>query len=147
MDIKIRETELKDFRRLEEILLQNDMLSCPEVDGKERMDEIRARMSRYFLVAEVDGYIVGMIRGCYDGSRALIHQMAVDKSYQKQGIGKKMLHEIALRFKSAGAPSVSVTSTEQSKSYYNQLNFSDLPITLMVAFNIDEVIENTNGAC
>jgi len=143
MPIKVREAMPADFERLEKILSQNEMLNYPEIDGKEAMQRVYERMDRYFLVAEIDGRVVGVIRGCYDGSRALIHQMAVDKKYQEQGVGKRMMYEIASRFKSDGAPSISVTATENSKSYYDSLNFSDLPITLMVALDINYVIEKT----
>lgn len=143
MEVKIREAVFEDFVRLEEILLQNDMLTSPEIDGKEAMQRISERMGRYFLVAEVDDYAIGMIRGCYDGSRAIIHQMVVDKKYHKRSVGKRMLYELASRFKDDGAPSISVTATKKSRKYYKSLSFSDLPITLMVSFNINKVIKKT----
>lgn len=146
MEVKIREAVFEDFGRLEEILLQNDMLTSPEIDGKEAMQRVSERMGRYFLVAEVEGYAVGMIRGCYDGSRAIIHQMAVDKTYQKRDVGKRMLYELASRFKGDGAPSISVTATKKSRKYYKNLSFSDLPITLMVSFDINKVIKKTKSS-
>lgn len=145
MPIKVRKAEPKDFERLEEILSQNNMLTSPGIDGKEAMQRVYERMDKYFLVSEIDGYVVGMVRGCYDGSRAMIHQMAVDKKCQKQGIGKKMLYEIASRFKSEGALSISITATKESKQYYKNLSFTDLPITLMVAFDINDVIKKTKS--
>lgn len=143
MDIKVRKAKPKDFERLEGILSQNNMLTCPEIDGRTAMREVRRRVGRYFLIAEVDREVVGLIRGCYNGSRALIHQMAVDKKYQRQGVGKMLMHELAIRFRIDGAPTVSVTSGESSKNYYRGLSFSYLPITLMVASDINEVIERT----
>ena len=141
--IKIREAKPTDFPRLEEILIENNMLTSPEIDGKDAMLEIYKRMGKYFLVAEIDNCVVGLIRGCFDGSRALIHQMAVDKKHQRRGIGKQLIFGIASRLKSDGAKSISVTTTKNSKEYYTKLNFSDLPITLMVCFDIDNVIKNT----
>lgn len=144
MNIKIREAIPTDFERLEKILSQNEMLSHPEIDGKEAMQRIYEKMGKYFLVALEEDYIVGLIRGVYDGSRAIIHQIAVDKKYQKKGLGKKMIQKLAMRFKSEGASSISVTVTENSKNYYKNLYFSDLSISLMVASDIDKVIEKTN---
>ena len=143
MGIKIREAKPMDFDRLEDILVQNNMLTSPEIDGKDAMKEIYKRMGKYFLVAEIEDHLVGMIRGCYDGSRALIHQMVVGKNHQKQGIGKQMMYAIALRFRSDGAKSISVTATEKSKNYYKKLSFSGLPITLMVCFDIEDAIKKT----
>lgn len=143
MPIRIREAKSDDFIPLEAILAQHGMLASPAVDGKAAMRSIQAKMGRYFLVAEREGEIVGMIRGCYDGSRALVHQMAVAKGAQRQGVGKRLLHELAVRFRTDGAPSLSVTATADSKRYYAQLGFSDLPITLMVAFDIGTVVKKT----
>ena len=141
--INIREAETEDFNKLEEILIQNNMLSSPEIDGIKAMVRIKKLSGRYFLVAEFDSLVIGFIRGCYDGSRALLHQMAVDKKYQKRGIGKLMIYELASRFKSDGAKSIAVTSTEKSKTYYSSLGFSDMPITLMVCFDIGDAIKTT----
>ena len=143
MPIRIREAKPHDFALLEAILAQHGMLTSPGVDGKAAMRRIRAQMGRYFLVAERGGEIVGMIRGCYDGSRALVHQMAVAQGAQRQGVGKRLLHELAVRFQTDGAPSLSVTATADSKQYYAGLGFSDVPITLMVAFDIDSVVKKT----
>ncbi len=142
MNIEIREALPKDFERLKDILLQNDMLACPEIDGKEAMKRIREKMGRYFLIAEKDNNVVGLIRGCYDGSRAIIHQLAVDKEYQRQGIGKKLIHELSLRLKKDGAPSVAVTVGE-AENYYKPLGFSDPETKLLVAFDINKVIDKT----
>jgi N-acetylglutamate synthase-like GNAT family acetyltransferase len=144
MKVDIREAKPKDFKRLEELLSQNSMLNSPEVDGCKAMKKVYEKMGKYFLIAEIDNYVVGMIRGCYDGSRAVIHQIAVDKKYQTRSIGKKMVYALALRFKSDGAPSISVTATKKTKKYYKELGFSYLPITLMVAFDINKVIKKSH---
>ena len=62
------------------------------------MYRIHEIAGRYFFIAEVEGIIVGMIRGCYDGSRVLIHQMAVDKNYQRNGIGKRIIQIISVYY-------------------------------------------------
>ena len=129
---EIREAKSFDFERLEEILVQNNMLDFPEVDGKEAMSRVCSLMGKYFLVAESENYVVGMIRGCYDGSRALIHQMVVDEEYQCKGIGKQMIGEIGLRFKEDGAKSVAVTSGSGAVGYYGGLGFEDVGVRLMV---------------
>ncbi len=137
MNIIIREASPKDFTKIEKILLSNKMLKCPDIDGKKAMQRVYERMGKYFLVAEEgSNNVVGMIRGCYDGSRALIHQMAVDPKYQKKGIGKKLLGSIALRFMRDGAPSVSVTATKHSKEYYKKMGFEDYEVTLLVLSDI-----------
>jgi len=132
MVVRIREARFFDFDRLEEILIQNNMLGSPEIDGKEAMGRVCDRMGKYFVVAESDGLVVGMIRGCYDGSRALIHQMVVDEEYRCEGIGKEMVKEIVLRFKEDGVKSVAVTAGSGAVEYYRKLGFEDVGVSLMV---------------
>ncbi len=141
--VLIREAEEKDFDKLEKILLENDMLNSPEIDGKEAMKRVKELMGKYFLVAELGEEVVGLIRGCYDGSRALIHQMAVTRKQQRRGVGKAMLYELCSRFKQDKAPSVSVTSEQNSRDYYTKLGFFNLAISLMVAFDITKVMNKT----
>ena len=136
----VRKAEPSDFSRLVDILSQNEMFNFPEVDGPEAMLRVCKNMGNYFLVAESKGVVVGMIRGCYDGSRALIHQMVVDKNYQRQGIGTELLSELSSFFKSAGAVSVAVTVTENSKSYYKKMGFHEVPVKLMIQQNIDSLL-------
>lgn len=135
----IREASEEDFEEIEKILDENSML-VPEIDGKHAMKKIKKNMGKYFLVAEDGGEVLGFIRAVYDGSRALIHQMAVRKPYQKRGIGKNLILELCKKLKEDGAPTVSVTVTENSSSYYENLSFKKLPITLMLAEDIDKVI-------
>ncbi len=141
MKLIIRRAIPIDFPILEHILKENNMLSSPETDGIKAMQRVYDFMPRYFLVAEQGSEIVGMIRGCYDGSRAIIHEVAVAPQYQKQGIGKKLVQSLASRFKQDGAQTIGATSTEGAKTYYEKLSFTSLPVTLMVGFDIDKVIE------
>jgi hypothetical protein len=53
-----------------------------------------------------------------------------------------LLHEIALRFKSDGA-TIAVTAGNSSEEYYDSVSFSKIPVKLMVAENIDKVLEKT----
>lgn len=139
MVFSVREAKPEDFESLEQILINNNMLQFPEIDGKDAMKRVYERMGRYFLVAETETEVIGLIRGVYDGSRALIHQMAVARNYQKQGVGKKLLYELSLRFEKDGAATVSITSTNESKSYYQKHGFEEIPIILMLNRNISSL--------
>lgn len=137
--IDVVEAQEEDFAQIEGILAENGML-VPLIDGREAMKRIRERMGRYFLVAKEDGLAVGFIRAAYDGSRAIIHQMAVSASCQRKGVGRKLLYAVCTRLQQDGAPTVSVTATEQSRPYYQELSFKRLPITLLLAEDIRKVI-------
>lgn len=143
--VRVRKVNFEDLKELEDMLKKNDMLAFPNIDGLTAMKRVCEKMGRYFLVAEIKGNLVGIVRGCYDGSRALIHLLLVDKYYQRMGIGKKMLREIVLRFRADGAQSIAVTATKNSREYYKNVGFCELPVKLLVSFDITEVLEKTNS--
>ena len=60
-------------------------------------------------MAEKEGKVVGVIKGIYDGSRALIHQISVHADYQKWGIGSALVREIARRFKESARYRFAIT--------------------------------------
>lgn len=146
MEIKVREAKPNDFERLEEILKQNNMFQYPKIDGKKAMQRIYKKIGRYFLVAETPEKVVGFIRGVYDGSRAMIHQIAVDLKYQGKGIGNKLINKIAIRFKEDGALTLAVTVRPNSKNYFKYKGFSEIPITLMLHHDINSLIHNTTSS-
>jgi len=86
-----RKFRVSDIENLIEILKLNNQFACPEVDGPDAMKRIRLCEAAVFLVCEIGGEAVGLIRGVYDGSRALIHQLSVHPKYQGKGIGKTLV--------------------------------------------------------
>ncbi len=56
-----------------------------------------------FLVAEVDGRLVGTIIGGWDGWRGHIARLAADPSVRRQGIARKLVDEIESRLRARGA--------------------------------------------
>ncbi|UCH89644.1 MAG: GNAT family N-acetyltransferase [Thermoplasmata archaeon] len=141
----IRKFQESDLKSIIEILQINNQLTHPDVDGPEAMIRVSKNTSSVFLIAEINGKVVGSVRGVYDGSRALIHQITVHPDWQKQGIGSELIKDITREFKNLGAPSVSVTAGKgdqwDSIEFFKKLGFTDMPIKLMVNFNIDELIE------
>lgn len=121
--MSIRDFELDDINEVVEILKLNGQYNFPEVDGPEAMMRVKACPAAVFLVYELEGRVVGMIRGTYDGSRAMIHQLSVHPAYQKWGIGKALVNEIVRRFREMGAATVSATVTEESLPFWQKVGF------------------------
>jgi GNAT superfamily N-acetyltransferase len=134
----IRDFQPEDARACEELLIAVGALSHPEIDGREAMLRVRACPAAVFLVADEDGAPVGLIRGVYDGSRALIHMLAVHPNYQGRGIGTALVREIARRFKAQGAPTLGVTAVERSVGFWEDLTFRP-SARYMVAFDIERL--------
>ena len=134
-----------DVQSVVSILEKNGQYANPEIDGPDAMLRASSGDGRVFLVAESEGRVVGSIRGVYEGSRALIHQVTVDPEHQGKGIGRRLVVEITKRFREMGAPTVSVTAANgkdgiESTGFFERLGFKELPIVLMVNYDIDGLI-------
>lgn len=137
--MKIRRFKLSDTEQVIEILKLNRQY-VPQVEGPENMKRVSRCKAAVYLVATKHGKVVGVVRGVYDGSRALIHQLSVHPHHQKQGVGTALTHAIATQFKTMGAPTLSVTANTQNQPFFQRLGFTQLPqITFMLANDIDQV--------
>ncbi|MDH5363047.1 MAG: GNAT family N-acetyltransferase [Aigarchaeota archaeon] len=123
MEVLIRDFELSDLDDVVEILGLNGQYGYPEVDGPEAMKKVRACEAAVFLVCEMEGKTVGVVRGNYDGSRAMIHQLSVHPDCQRRGIGTVLVEAIVERFRQMGAPTVSATVIEKSLPFWQKIGF------------------------
>ena len=85
-----------------------------------------------FLGVEIDNKVAGCIRATYDGARAIIHLLSVDPQFQNQNIGRTLVRAACTELKHRGAPTVAVTTTEDSQSYWEGLDFELLPLLMMI---------------
>jgi len=129
--VLIRDFQLTDRDEIVEILKLNNQYGFPEVDGPEAMKRVKACSAAVFLVFEIDSKVVGVIRGNYDGSRAIIHQLSVHPAYQRRGIGTALAREIVKRFQQMGAPTVSATVTERSLPFWQKVGFRKTNVLLV----------------
>ena len=68
-------------------------------------EEIAKKMQRdpdLFLVAEINGSIVGSVMGGFDGRRGMMYHMAVAQPYRHRGIGTALMEMLELRLKEKG---------------------------------------------
>lgn len=68
-------------------------------------DEIQKKLQRdpdLFLVAEVDGRMVGTVVGGFDGRRGMVYHLAVAEKNRQQGIGELLMDELERRLKAKG---------------------------------------------
>jgi ribosomal protein S18 acetylase RimI-like enzyme len=67
--------------------------------------EIAKKLQRdpdLFLVADIDGLIIGSVLGGFDGRRGIVYHLAVDDLYRKKGIGSLLMKELESRMKQKG---------------------------------------------
>jgi ribosomal protein S18 acetylase RimI-like enzyme len=135
--MKIRDFQPQDIDTLVDILKANQQYGHPEIDGPKAMLQVHNCQAAEFLVAEQNTQVIGMIRGTYDGSRAIIYLASVHPAHQRQGVGRALVVEIARRFKERGAGSLAVIVPGDA-SFWKKLNFRQTT-RVMQAYPIDQV--------
>jgi ribosomal protein S18 acetylase RimI-like enzyme len=138
--MEIRGFRPEDIEALLDILKANQQYGHPDIDGPEAMLRVHECVASEFLVAEEEGTILGMIRGTYDGSRAIIYLASVHPDYQRRGIGRALVLEIAHRFKERGAGSLSVIVPGDA-GFWKKMKFRQTT-RVMQAFPINQVLES-----
>ena len=127
----VSDFQLADADEILEILKLNDQYSFLGVDGPEAIKRVKACGAAQFPVCEVKGKVVGVVRGNYDGSRAMIHQLSVHLGHQRQGIGTALVKEIVERFQKMGATTVSMTVTDKGLKFWEKAGFKKTKIFLV----------------
>jgi ribosomal protein S18 acetylase RimI-like enzyme len=135
----VRDFVLDDVDSLVDILKSNQQYSHPEIDGPAAMARVHDCQAAEFLVAESGGRVIGMIRGTYDGSRAVIYLASVHPDYQHQGIGRALVREITHRFKARGAASIAVIVPGDA-GFWRKMKFRQTT-RVMQAYPLEQVLE------
>lgn len=68
-------------------------------------DEIAKKLQRdpdLFLVADLNGSIIGSVLGGFDGRRGMVYHLAVEDQYRKRGIGTALMNELENRMRQKG---------------------------------------------
>lgn len=124
----IRPFEPEDVAFLADILRRNGQYGHPDVEGPEAMLRFAGHQGAVFLVAGRPP--VGLVRGIYDGSRAVIHLLSVHPAHQGKGLGRALAEKCAERLQAMGAPGVSATATPASLGFWGKLGFVPLDVQL-----------------
>ena len=75
------------------------------VRSSDNPDEIEKKLRRdpdLFLIAELDGEIVGTVMGGFDGRRGMMYHLAVAQDHRKQGIATQLVDELEKRLRLKG---------------------------------------------
>ena len=137
--MRIRDFRLEDADSLVELLKANQQYNHPDIDGPEAMARVCECQAAEFLVAEDEGQVIGMIRGTYDGSRAVIYLASVHPNHQRQGIGRALVRDISRRFLERGAASIAVIVPGDA-GFWRKMNFRQTT-RVMQAYPLAQVLE------
>jgi GNAT superfamily N-acetyltransferase len=107
-DLKIRKFKLDDYDSLIQLWQSANLPYKPE--GRDRKDRLEVELERgcaIFLVAELEGKIIGSIFGTHDGRKGWINRLAVTPEMQGFGVGKRLLKEVEQRLDELGIDIIS----------------------------------------
>jgi ribosomal protein S18 acetylase RimI-like enzyme len=81
-----------------------------------------------FLVAELEGSLVGVVMAGYDGHRGWVNYLAVDIGQRRRGIGTALMRDAERRLKLFGCPKLNLQIRRENtavQSFYAALGFKE----------------------
>jgi ribosomal protein S18 acetylase RimI-like enzyme len=82
--------------------------------------------SELFLVAELDGLIIGSVMAGYEGHRGWINYLAVAPEHQRSGVGTGLMERAESELRKLGCPKVNLqirTSNRGVIEFYDRLGY------------------------
>ena len=80
----------------------------------------------WFLVAESEGRLVGVVMAGYEGHRGWINYLAVEPGRQRTGVGRQLMAEAERVLRAAGCPKINLQVRPENKAaiaFYERLGF------------------------
>ncbi|MGQ9800904.1 MAG: GNAT family N-acetyltransferase [Candidatus Saccharicenans sp.] len=92
MEVTIRPFRMEDYNRVIELWQACGLPLKPK--GRDSREEINRQLQLpqiIFLVAEVEGRVIGTILASHDGRKGWINRLAVDPSYRGRGLARELV--------------------------------------------------------
>ncbi len=91
-----------------------------------------------FLLAELDGRIVGTVIGGFDGRRGMLYHLAVEADAREQGIGGLLMEEIEQRLRAKGCRKVYLLLKQGNPAgeFYKKRGWSEMPTVQIYGKNL-----------
>lgn len=87
-----------------------------------------------FLVAELEGVVVGVVMAGYDGHRGWINYLAVDIGQRRRGIGTALMRDAERRLRLSGCPKINLQVRRENaavQAFYAALGFTEDAVVSM----------------
>lgn len=115
--MNIRSVKLSDYRSITELFEEVLSEECCEVT-MEAFGRQLGWDSDLVLVAEADAQVIGVIIGTIDNNKGYYYRIAVSKAYQRQGIGKELVHALKQRFEQKNVSKIYITGDEHNEPVF-----------------------------
>ena len=102
-------------------------------DGRAEIEKKLQRDPDLFLVAEVEGQVVGAVLGGWDGRRGIVYHLAVDEPRRGMGIGLALMNQLELRLRAKGCRKyyLLVSPENPAVQFYERFGFESMPFLIM----------------
>lgn len=125
--VRIRVFTLADYEQALELWRAVGFQGWSLVTRDQVVKKLR-RDPNLFLVADLEGQMVGTVMGSWDGYRGWAHNVAVHPSHQRQGIGRILMFELEKRLWRKGARVLNLhyfNDSTWAREFYHSLGFQD----------------------
>ena len=98
-------------------------------DSPEEIAKKTSRDPDLFLLAEVDGEIVGSIIGGFDGRRGMLYHLAVKQEFRRQGIAAQLMDEVESRLRAKGCLKcylLVMQGNDEAAHFYEQRGWNEM---------------------
>lgn len=124
--MKIRTFEVRDEAEVIELWRICD-LTRPWNDPVRDIERKVAVADDLFLVATIEGVVVGTVMAGYDGHRGWVNYIAVDPRRRGSGLGRALMSEAEVLLRDRGCPKINLqvrTSNPSAIAFYEHLGFA-----------------------
>lgn len=103
-------------------------------DSLAEIEKKTARDPDLFLLAEVDGEVVGSLLGGFDGRRGMLYHLAVKREFRSQGIASVLMAEVEARLRAKGCLKcylLVMQGNDEAAQYYEKRGWSEMQTVRM----------------
>lgn len=125
-DLKIRDIQKEDIFHIVQLWQKfgeyHGWLDTPQALARRVQ-----KQGDLFLLAEIEGKIVGSVMGSYDGRFAFAARLVVTPGYRRKGIATKLMQELERRLRDKGASQISLLiedNNDPAISLYKKMNYT-----------------------
>lgn len=128
--VEIRAFSSEDYSSVKRIL-EETLLYDADLDTKSNLTRKIQDSPESVLVAEEKGTVIGVVYTIFDWWNSFIYRLAVDKKYQRKGVGSLLLAAAEHSLKAKGATEVALWIKEAEipnlLGYYKKHGYSASP--------------------
>lgn len=129
MKYLIREMRIDDYENIYSFWKSIEGLTIDDTDSYENLNIYLKRNPNLCYIAVSDNQIIGTIKCGQDGRRGYLHHLAVDKHFQKQGIGRQLINKSLHSLKSQGITKCNLFVLDTNKdalAFWQHNNWEEL---------------------